>query len=107
MFYLLLIIPHLVALTALLGYAVRSAPREANDEPSGESSGPAGEPKPPPNPPPLAPPAGGPPLPDAAPLGRRLRDPEEIYDLRPRRQRRQHPDHPPKPAPKMTGARTA
>ncbi len=95
MFYLLLIIPHLIALAALLGYALRTAP---SDDPAGESAGSDGEPNPPPNPPRLDPPLGGPPLPDAAPSARRLRDAERVCDLRPRPRGRERPDHPPRPA---------
>lgn len=98
MFYLLLIIPHLVALAALLGYALRAAPTE---DPGAESSGSEGTPDPPPSRPRLGPPGDGPPLPDAAPSGRRLRDAEELSDVRPHhRRRREHPGHPHKPAPK-------
>src|SRR5690349_2334231 len=87
MLYLLLIIPHLVAAAGLLGYALRSGPIAATEDSSDESYGSEGEPKPPPNQPRQGPAVDGPPLPDAAPAGRRLRDAERLADLRPRRRR--------------------
>lgn len=100
--YLLLIIPHLVALGALLGYALSSDPGEAPDECGGESYGFEGGSKLPPKPSPLGPALDGPPLPNAAAPARRLRNAERLSDLHPRRQRRDRPSHPPNPAPKTT-----
>lgn len=100
-FYLLLIIPHLVALAALLGYALRSRPRAVSGD-DWESSGSEGEPKPPPQPRPLGPAIDGPPLPDGAAPPGRLRDADRLPHPRRRRRRREHPAHPPEPTPRTT-----
>jgi len=102
MLYLLLIIPHLVAIAGLLGYALRCRPLDPSEDSRGGSSGTEGEPKPPPQPPPAPPTVGGPPLEHATPPGRRLRDAERLADLHPRRTRREHPTPQPGPAPKTS-----
>jgi hypothetical protein len=98
MLYLLLIIPHLAAITGLLMYALLTRPVEASEDSGGSSSGADGEPKPPPQPPP-GPAFDGPPLGYATAPGRRLRDTERLSDLHPRRPRREHDITEPSPAP--------
>jgi len=103
MIYLLLIIPHLLALTGLLWYALRSRPVDASEDSGGRFPGADGEPKPPPQTPPTGPVVGGPPLAHATAPERRLRDAERLSDLHPRRTRREHHSPEPSPTPQASG----
>jgi hypothetical protein len=90
-FYLLLIIPHILALGGLFLFAFNSALSDGDgDDESGWNDGGQA----PPEPPAPAPSGGGIPLPVSHPPRRRLRDGERLSDqhLRPRRR-----DHEPAP----------
>jgi hypothetical protein len=103
MFYVLMVIPHLVALAGLLAYALRSAPLEADEDGYGESRGPEGGPEAPVDPSP-GPPSDYPLLSDGATPRRRVRGGERLSDLHPRRARREHPPGVPGP-PERVGNR--
>ena len=98
MFYLLLIIPHLVAIAGLLAYALRASPFDESEESQGGSSGSGGRP-PLPSPPPATPSGSSPRVPREV-SRRRIRDAEPHSKLHPRRARREHPTRQPNPAPK-------
>jgi hypothetical protein len=87
MFYLLLIIPHLLAILGLAWYAYRTGFREDDSAEFGDGSddGSGGVRPPPPHP---VSPRGGPPLPDAVPPRRRIRVGERLSDLHPSPPRR-------------------
>jgi hypothetical protein len=93
MFYLLLILPHVLAIGGLLAFALctaSSAPSGEADE--GTDGGDGGQRLPPTAPEP-APPRGGLPLGDSDPPRRRLRVGEQLSDLHralPRRDRGPH-----------------
>lgn len=96
MFYLLLIVPHTVALCGLAFYAYKSQVRPVSDDPSSGPGWDDGDAAPPRMPRP-GPSAGGLPLPGATPPHRRLRVGERLAELYPRRRRR---DHAPQPSPR-------
>lgn len=102
MVYLFLIIPHLLALVVLLGFAIRSGSRgqERGDSGDGWDDGPNGPPPPAPKP------SGfGPPLPDAALPRRRVRVGGRLSELYPPRPRREiEPDRAPVRTPSRTNA---
>ena len=89
MLYVLLIIPHLVAVAGLLAYALQSAPIDA-----GEDDGPESGSKPPLGPSPR-PPVDHMLLPEAVAPRRRMRGGERLSDLHPPRSRRERPVHQP------------
>ncbi len=95
MFYLLLIVPHTLALGGLALYAYRSQASPVGDDPSGPGWD-GGDAAPPRGPRP-GPPTTRLPLPGATPPRRRLRFGERLADLYPRRRRR---DHAPRPSPR-------
>jgi hypothetical protein len=99
MIYLLLIIPHLVAIAGLLAYALRSSPLDEGQESQGGPFRPDGEPTPP-SPPQPTPSRGSPPLPREVAPRRRIRGAERHSNLHPRRPRPEHPTRQPNPAPK-------
>jgi hypothetical protein len=99
MIYLLLIIPHLVAIAGLLAYAVRSSPFEESNESQDGSFGQDGKPPPPSTPPPTPSP-GFPGVPREVSPRRRIRDARRHSKLHARRPRREHPTRRPNPAPK-------
>lgn len=91
MFYLLLILPHVLAIGGLLGFALHSAAGGANGEPDEGSDGGGGLRPPPSRPRPRPPsPSGGLPLSDADPPRRRLRAGERLSELHPALPRREH-----------------
>jgi hypothetical protein len=88
MFYILLIIPHLVLMAGFLWFAYTVSAGGGEDADAGWGRWDYDfEPPPGPNP---APGAGGPPLPDAGQPRRRLRVGERLAELYPRRLRRGH-----------------
>jgi hypothetical protein len=91
MFYVLLILPHLLAIAGLLAYALHSAPVDAGED---GYAGPNGGSQPPldPSPPP---PVDYPLVSDAASPRRRLRVGERLSDQHARPPRREHPIHEP------------
>ncbi|MFZ0092203.1 MAG: hypothetical protein WAL63_22070, partial [Solirubrobacteraceae bacterium] len=83
MFYLLLIVPHLLAITGLLAFALRSNVGGANEASDGGWDGDDGSPRQPaPGP---GPATGGPPLPDANEPRRRVRVGERLSEQHPPR----------------------
>jgi hypothetical protein len=90
MFYVLMVIPHLVAIAGLLVYAFRSAPVDGGEDDYGEFRGPEGGPKAPVDPSP-EPPVDFPVLTHVAAPHRRMRGGKRLSDLHPRRTRREHP----------------
>jgi hypothetical protein len=89
MFYLLLIIPHVLALGGLFAYAFYSNVGEAGDDEEWGYGGDDGGQQPPPAP--DAGPGGGDlPLPKSSPPRRRLVVGEQLADLHPRPARREH-----------------
>ena len=103
MFYVLMVIPHLVAIAGLLAYALRSAPVEAGEDGYGDFPGPEGGPEAPVDPS-SGPPVDYPVLTDGATPHRRMHVGERLSDLHPRRARREHPAHAPSP-PQRAGNR--
>jgi hypothetical protein len=96
MFYLLLILPHLLALAGLAAFAYYSSATEASDDDSGGWGG-VQDAGPPSGPVPLPPDGMLPPQSGASPR-RRLRVGERLSELYPPRPRRQHePKHPARP----------
>jgi hypothetical protein len=96
-FYVLLIIPHILAIAGLIGFAFRitedgPSPEEGFDQTEGGDGG---------SPVPTRPsrPQGGLPLPEAIPPPRRLRAGEQLADLHPRPARRERESEPPHRAP--------
>lgn len=96
--YLLLIVPHLAAITGLLLYALRSNPTDEGEEAQGGWFGLDGDPTPPE--PPLPAPSGvSPPAPREVSPRHRIRDAD--HAKRPaRRPRREHPEERPERVPK-------
>jgi hypothetical protein len=92
-FYLLLIIPHLVALGGLFAFAAMVQPGRGDEEGADGADGGGGL-EPPLDPAPVAP-SGGLPLDQTELPPRRLRVGENLADLHPPRPRR---DHEPEPA---------
>jgi hypothetical protein len=99
MIYAILIIPHMIALSALFMYAYRTDSAVKGAEPDVRSEGPGGPP--PPEPPSPVPSGGGLPLPNSTPPRRRLQDGERLSDLHlhPRRRESEPPAGDPVPAP--------
>lgn len=94
MFYLLLILPHVLAIGGLLAFALHSAAGGAGGEQDEGWDGGGGS-RTPPNEPPSPSPRGGLPLCDADPPRRRLRAGERLSELHPRLPRREHERRPP------------
>lgn len=95
-FYVLLIIPHVLAIAGLIGFAFRITEDGPSEEGFEETEGGDGG-SPVPTPP--SRPQGGLPLPEAIPPSRRLRAGEHLADLHPRPARREHEPEPPRRAP--------
>jgi hypothetical protein len=93
MIYVLLIVPHLLALGGLLAFACRSMMAEAGEDDYGWGEDNQDD-QPPLAPEPLAP-LTGPPLPHASSPRRRMRVGERLSELHSRRPRREH--DPPQP----------
>lgn len=101
MFYLLLILPHLLGIIGLIAWAARVEPNHGPSDGGAEGSdgGGGGGLEPPLDPQPVGP-SGDLPLDgDASQPARRLRVHERLADLHPPRPRR---DHEPDPAPSRT-----
>jgi hypothetical protein len=95
MFYALLILPHIIAISGLMMFAFRSGEDRSRDDPEGDWRRDDDRPTPPaprPNP------ATGPPLPDAE-QPRRLHVGEQLSERVVRRPRRAHPPREPERAP--------
>jgi hypothetical protein len=93
MFYLLLILPHVLAIGGLLAFALCTASGASTGEADEGTDGGGGGQRLPPSAPQPASPRGGLPLRDAQPPWRRLRVGEQLGDLRqpaPRRDRGPH-----------------
>jgi hypothetical protein len=93
-FYLLLIVPHLLALGGLFAFAAMVNPGRGTEEGADGSDGGGGL-EPPLDPAPV-PPSGGLPLDRAELPARRLRVGENLADLHPPRPRRDHEADPPR-----------
>lgn len=97
MFYLLLIVPHLLALAGLFAWAARVEPGGVSDEEIEGSDGRGGGgPEPPLEPEPVKPSGGLPLIGDAVAPPRRLRVGERLADLHPPPPRRDHEPLPPR-----------
>lgn len=94
-FYLLLVIPHVLALGGLFAWAARVNPGGADDGAEGSDGG--GGLETPLDPQPVRP-SGGLPLEGGEPPARRLRVGERLADLHPLPPRR---DHEPEPSPRV------
>jgi hypothetical protein len=96
MFYLLLILPHLLALVGLAAFAYYSSACEPSQDSPGGWDHRGGEPPPPE--PDRGPSLGGPPLDDATLPRRRMRVGERLSELYPGAPRRAHdPNQPAQP----------
>jgi hypothetical protein len=95
MFYALLILPHIAAISALTMFAIRSGGDHRYDDPGDDWSRDDARPDPPA---PRPDPATGPPLPDAD-QPPRLRVGERLAERVVRRPRREHPPRAPERAP--------
>jgi hypothetical protein len=89
MFYLLLIVPHVLALGGLFALAFRTRSGGAGEEGEGGPGGPPNDPPPPTAPGPV-PSGGGLPLEHAEPPRRRLAPGERLAEQYPRPARREH-----------------
>jgi hypothetical protein len=98
MFYLLLILPHLLAVVGLLAWALRTAANSSDGEAEGLSDGGGGLGVPPPEPRPVTP-NGGLPLDGSNPPRRRLRAGERLSELHPMPARRDREPHRPERVP--------
>jgi hypothetical protein len=98
MFYLLLILPHVLAIGGLLAFALCSSSGACTDRADeGTDGGGGGGQRRPPTAPQPAPPRGGLPLGDAQPPWRRLRVGEQLSELyQPSRRRDRGPHRPPR-----------
>ena len=100
MFYLLLIIPHLTAISGLLFFAYRSGAGDTGEErPGGSGGSPVQVPPRGPRP---GPSGTGPPLPDATAPRRRMRVGGRLSELHPGRLRREHAPSAPERTPSRT-----
>ena len=99
MFYLLLILPHLLAIIGLLVFALCTASGGTSAEPEEGTDGGGGGLRPPPSTPQPASPRGGLPLGDATPPWRRLRVGERLSELHRPATRRDRGPHRPKRTP--------
>ena len=101
MFYVLLVMPHLVAMVGLAVFAYRYGAADRTDDDFGFDDGTGGERPPggqPPGGPEPDPPLGPLPLDAAGPPARRLRVGERLAELHPRPSRREHaPQQPARP----------
>jgi hypothetical protein len=98
-FYLLLIVPHIVALGGLFAFAAQTRDGQGSAEDDGEAGGGGDGGTLVPRDPKARPPGGGLPLADGRPPRRRLRVGERLAELYPRRLRRGDERHPPRPLP--------
>lgn len=98
-FYLLLIIPHVLALGGLFAIAMQTRDGQSGGEEDHGLGGGGGGGTPTPEGPRTQPPRGGMPLPGGGPPSRRLRVGETLAELYPRRLRRGHDRPVPAPRP--------
>ena len=89
MIYVVLIIPHLLAISGLLAFAHRTGVSEVSEDPYGGSDGDHGE-QPPPRAPQPGPVIFGLQLANATPPRRRIQPGERLSHVHPRRLRREH-----------------